>query len=426
MATNSVKNLQKLRILTLNCWGLPDFITKLVYKRYKNPQISKGRKWPSRKDRFKAIAQKLDSYDIVCLQEVWIESDQEFLKKACKEKGLIYSHVFSSGMIGSSGLQIISRYPIREVYFHRYRVNGHVLRVDHGDYHAGKGFGFCRISVSDSQDVCIINTHTIAQYQMEDQYQSDRITQMWELIRFVQLTSKPNQPIIILGDMNCRPDSMEYQLLTRIGHVNDSFGEYLKRLKIKDDKGTTLMESSLMATIKSKSPRIDHIFYEKKKGIRLVDSKIVINDDDLIYSDHFGICSTFEITTNSSQSKASKLKNKLSIESSLTTNEVEVDDEEEEMTIDNSNTIGSKLLHECSQVIKKGTLFAQKRKTGHLIRCVVSIMVLWLFISLNAPSPWIGAISVYMAVEFFIAMFVVENDLAALREAHKEMHYHIH
>jgi len=259
-------NSRKLRILTLNCWGLPDFLTKVVYKRYKNPLISKGRKWPNRRARFAAIAQKLDAYDIICLQEVWIEQDQEYLKKACAEKGLVYSHVFSSGMLGSSGLQVISRYPIKEVYFHRYRVNGNVLRVDHGDYHAGKGFGFCRISVSESQDICIINTHTIAQYQMEDQYHPDRITQMWEIIRFLQLAAKPNQPLVLMGDMNCRPDSVEYQLLTNIAHIHDSFGECLKKTKSKDDKGTTLMESSLIATIKSKSPRIDHIFYEKKEG----------------------------------------------------------------------------------------------------------------------------------------------------------------
>jgi len=371
-----------------------------------------------------AIAQKLDSYDIVCLQEVWIEEDQEYLKKACFEKGLIYCHVFSSGMIGSSGLQIISRYPIKEVYFHRYRVNGQVLRVDHGDYHAGKGFGFCRISVSDSQDVCIINTHTIAQYKMDDQYHSDRITQMWEIIRFIQLASKPNQPVVILGDMNCRPDSVEYQLLTNLGHVHDSFGEHLKKTKTKDDKGTTLMESSLLATIKSKSPRIDHIFYEKKKGIRLIDSKVVINEDDVIYSDHFGICSTFEVIGTSVQTKASKNKNKLSIESSVEMKEdANFEDEEEELSLSDSKTIGNKILSECSDIVKRGTQIAQKRKTSHLLRCLISIMVLWLFISLGAPSPWIGALSVYMAVEFFIAMFVVENDLAALRETHKEIRY---
>jgi len=160
---------------------------------------------------------------------------------------------------------------------------------------------------------------------------------------------------------------------------------------------------------------------KKKKGIRLLDSKIVINEEDVIYSDHFGLCSTFEVVEESSQSKASKNKNKMSIESSLEMKD-ETEDETEELTLDDSKS-KNQLLNDCSDIIKLGTKVAQKRKTSHLIRCVISIMLLWLFISLEAPSPWIGALSIYMAVEFFIAMFVVENDLAALRETHKEIKF---
>lgn len=71
-----------------------------------------------------------------------------------------------------------------EAQFYRYRVNGQLVRIDHGDFHAGKGIGFARIKLSEDRFVALFNTHTIAQYihTVEgDHYRADRLTQMWEL-----------------------------------------------------------------------------------------------------------------------------------------------------------------------------------------------------------------------------------------------------
>jgi sphingomyelin phosphodiesterase 2 len=94
---------KKIKVLTLNCWGLPDFITQLWKSK---PNKIK------RINRMKNISKELILYDIVCLEEVWLEQDKEFFKKICFKQGFSYFHSFNSGIIGTSGLLVFSRFKI--------------------------------------------------------------------------------------------------------------------------------------------------------------------------------------------------------------------------------------------------------------------------------------------------------------------------
>jgi len=132
---------EKITLLTLNCWGLPDWITKRT--KHFNSKIIQG----SKQSRIVEIGKRIGEYDVVCLREVWSNEDRETLKRMGVDNGLPYSHAFTSGMLGSSGLQILSRFPIVEVFFYKYRVNGQVIRLDHGDFWAGKGFGYAKIQL---------------------------------------------------------------------------------------------------------------------------------------------------------------------------------------------------------------------------------------------------------------------------------------
>jgi len=399
---------QQLRVLTLNCWGLPDAITKVVYRKYKDPKISKGRKWPKRTQRFAAIAYKLDSFDVICLQEVWIKEDQELLRSICKEKGISYSHVFSSGLIGSSGLQILSRFPIKEVFFHQYRVNGAIYRVDHGDYHAGKGFGFARIQINDTQSVSVVVTHTIARYKDDDSYHADRLSQVWELIRFLQLTSRPNQPVIVAGDMNSKPNSVEYSMFTRVGKLFDAFGEFTSTHPLPTEATITSMDE--------KPQRIDYIFFSKANNWKLIDSRVVLNDSEFLYSDHFGVSATFSYSTAQSTLLRRKERN------SLVASPHAMDDEEVEL-IDVPIHMEKDILDQCSSIIVKGTASAQTRKTNHLIRSVLVLMLVWFLVSMGSPSQYIIGLITYAIAEFLIALFPVESEISSLREVHKEIKY---
>lgn len=396
---------EELRVLTLNCWGLPDAVTKLVYRRYNDPKISKGRKWTTRTQRIEAIAKTLHAYDVVCLQEVWIQKDQEAFSAICAENGLPFSHVFSSGMIGSSGLQIISRYPIKDVYFHRYRVNGRIIRFDHGDYHAGKGFGFARIAVSETQTVGIIITHTIASYDRQDSYLPDRLSQVWEISRFIQFATHPDQLLMVVGDMNFRTETVEYNMITQVGKLSDA---YLVA------NGTKKGGSTIMADLASdeKPTRIDYVFFTRTKQWELESSTVVLNSEQFLYSDHFGVTATFR--------SGNSIKNS---EKDTSTNVSTHNGSDDGIEAEPPTITVKSALEQAGALIKTGTVSAQQRKTNHLIRCLLSLLMLYILNSFSAPAYIVAITAVVMVVEFFIAMFVVENEISALKEAHKEMKY---
>jgi len=51
------------------------------------------------------------------------------------------------------------------------------------------------------------------------------------------------------------------------------------------------------------------------------------------------------------------------------------------------------------------------------------LLILWVLVSSGSPLYYIGAVIIYGILEFFIAIFSIENEISALREVHKEMKY---
>lgn len=70
--------LKDVRILTLNCWGLPDIITGAIYG-------SNYGKYSTRKERIQKIGMKLsdkaktENLEIIALQELWLDEDKKAL-----------------------------------------------------------------------------------------------------------------------------------------------------------------------------------------------------------------------------------------------------------------------------------------------------------------------------------------------------------
>lgn len=57
--------------------------------------------------------------------------------------------VFYYSFINGSGLCILSKYPITDVYFHQWPINGYAHKVHQGDWFAGKGLAFSRVKMND-------------------------------------------------------------------------------------------------------------------------------------------------------------------------------------------------------------------------------------------------------------------------------------
>lgn len=58
-----------------------------------------------------------------------------------------YSVTVYSGVVGS-GVCILSRYCLQDVFFHQWAVNGYVHKLQHGDWFGGKGVGLCRLKIN--------------------------------------------------------------------------------------------------------------------------------------------------------------------------------------------------------------------------------------------------------------------------------------
>lgn len=164
----------------------------------------------NRPARMQAIGKRLTELDpdIVGFQESFIEKDQEILIEALKDSRLKYHQYYPSATMGS-GLFIASAYPIREVLFHRYTVSNPWYKVWEGDWWAGKGLALARIEVHGGY-VDLYNTHAQAGYG-NPAYRVVRKQQMAELAEFINRTKVDTIPAFLVGDMNCRPGSEDFE-----------------------------------------------------------------------------------------------------------------------------------------------------------------------------------------------------------------------
>lgn len=116
LAGSSSHSLQEsttsIKVFTLNVWGL-----KYVAK--------------DRLERFKAIAEFVNrsDYDVVFMQELWLDSD--FADMADRVKGKFpHAHFFDTGIIGS-GTCVFSTCRLQEANFHEFSINGYPTNVRH-------------------------------------------------------------------------------------------------------------------------------------------------------------------------------------------------------------------------------------------------------------------------------------------------------
>lgn len=250
----STANEVKLRLATWNVWGIPAST-------------------PKRAARIRALAETVgrSGADIVCFQEVFLESDRETLSRILAAAGLPHSQYFASPP-GGSGLLTVSRYPIREAAFHRFTEGGNPLAVQHGDWWAGKGAGVVTIDVPDFGTIRVVNTHLHARYR-GDHYRSLRQGQLRELASVVDDAARPGAPTFLLGDLN---------------HGKDD-GVWVEFLENHPWQELSKAWSPIDYVIARKSRRFT---FHHTPGKRLTG---ILSDDHTPLSDHAGILADVQI-----------------------------------------------------------------------------------------------------------------------------------
>ncbi|XP_015112923.1 putative neutral sphingomyelinase [Diachasma alloeum] len=270
-----------LRVLTLNCWGIP-YVSRHRHKR------------------MKAIAEQLASgdYDIVCLQEIWSVNDFTMIKYKTQDK-LPHSHYFYSGVLGS-GICLLSRYPIQDVMFHKWSLNGYVHKIHHGDWFGGKGVGLCRLKVHDA-NINVYVAHLHAEYDTEnDEYSAHRVLQAFDMAQFIRMTRQGADATILGGDLNTGPQDLAYQIISGIASLVDACSS------IHSDVGTSECANNSYTPKKAakqlpQGKRIDHILYLGSKNFKLEVLKCHqpfpsrIPNENVSYSDHEAVAAEFKL-----------------------------------------------------------------------------------------------------------------------------------
>lgn len=138
--------------------------------------------------RLRAIANLLSnptpstSYDIVCLQELWVHS--EFISfRDTVESVYPYSRFFHTGALGS-GLAIFSKFPILESQALPYHLSGEPSKPVDGDFFVNKAAARVTLKVEGWGEVEVWDTHMHAAGEGgPETRQAHRISQAWQLGR---------------------------------------------------------------------------------------------------------------------------------------------------------------------------------------------------------------------------------------------------
>ncbi|KAH8099300.1 Endonuclease/exonuclease/phosphatase [Cristinia sonorae] len=304
---------KRLRLLTLNCWGL-----KYVAKH--------------RTQRIAAIASALakSDYDIVALQELWVFADYEHVRASVASR-LPYSKFFYSGALGA-GLVIFSRFPILAATVHPYSLNGTPIDVLAGDWFVGKAAASVLVSHPILGQVQVFNTHLFAKGGDEgpDHHKAHRLVNAWEFAKLARQAAEVGRYVIAAGDFNSVPTAPPMNIIRDHASLRDAWVDSHPSPRSPSTSGLPSPSEAIHTYgVTADSPlnfysagkplepnarkfqgkRLDYVFYRQPNSppasnrtphLRCIDSKVVFTDPvpgfNFSYSDHFGLDTTFEIS----------------------------------------------------------------------------------------------------------------------------------
>ncbi|KJA22419.1 hypothetical protein HYPSUDRAFT_87445 [Hypholoma sublateritium FD-334 SS-4] len=318
-----MSNFEHLRILSLNCWGL-----KYVSK--------------DRVTRINAIANLLAtaSYDIVCLQELFVSQDFETIRAALSNS-LPFVKLFHGGAVGQ-GLAIFSRFAIVASNIQQYSLNGSPLDLVGADWFAGKGAASILIKHPVLGQICIFNTHVrsllseyIAMNIITCQFFSEggddgpeyqrahRLVNAWEFAKLVKQAAESGQHVIAVGDLNSAPHTLPMAILLQHAGLVDAWGtlhpspepsqrdanavDALTLYGFTYDSPVNTYSTSVRPGPHGSIPqgkRLDYILFRNPAHPMLpqlipTEANVALTDlvpgHDFSYSDHFGVEAVFEI-----------------------------------------------------------------------------------------------------------------------------------
>jgi endonuclease/exonuclease/phosphatase family metal-dependent hydrolase len=271
----------RIRVGTLNAWGLPEPLGRDVSAR------------------IEAIGQRLPSLhlDVIAFQEVWTSDAARRLREAGRRAGLPHSW-FDEGTFGArtvGGLLVLSRFPIDRVDFERFALRGEPKRVVADlEYLSGKGFAMVRLETPEGP-LTVVDTHLHARYggYASHEHVPHRTTQAVQLA--ARLFDHP-EPLLAVGDFNFLEGEIDYRVLTDILGLEDVAVRLGKRFN-------TTLHSNPYRKPTGIDKRKDYVFARSGAERTLIPRRIELCFDDVLdfegerasYSNHAGLVATLEL-----------------------------------------------------------------------------------------------------------------------------------
>lgn len=201
----------RIRVATLNVWGLPEPLA---------PHVAA---------RMDAIGEQLFPLrvDVAAFQEVWTSEARTALVRAGRSAGLVHSW-YRSDLLDSGGLLFLSRLPFETVHFETFSLRGQVEEIANLEFLSGKGFSRIVLDTPEGP-ISLINTHLHARYsrRVAHAFVPHRVGQ---IVQLAARSARERGPFAILGDFNFTEDDVEYRILTELMGVRDAAAELDRRL----------------------------------------------------------------------------------------------------------------------------------------------------------------------------------------------------
>lgn len=398
------------KLLTFNTWGLK-FVSK------------------HRQERLRAIADELSlaKYDIVALQEVWVEEDWLYLDQAC-QTAYPYRRRFMSGILAGPGLVVLLKLPIHSTFLYRFPINGRPSAFFRGDWFVGKSLAVTVLEAPGSRRIALLNSHMHAPYAAtgDAAYSTHRACQAWDLAKVVRLLQDAGYAVIQVGDLNSKPGSLPYRLFTAEGNLSDSWevlhGENVvlaAELAVMDPadqiaKGGVTCDSRLNTWRATREPweacRLDYALIDRR-CIQPV--RAAVQFTDLLppplqcsYSDHFGYSLEFAVA----ETEAGKSEN---------------DGGDIPLRLEVYRELGTEIRHYLAHTIPYQ---ANWRKLHFLLSILIVVAINVAITFASNVQPWasvllcVGStvIGITGVVNGMIWGFAVRSELRALQEVKKE------
>jgi endonuclease/exonuclease/phosphatase family metal-dependent hydrolase len=225
---------------------------------------------------------RCDSYQF---QELWKEDQYTLLESGLKNNRyapIWADHIRQDGKM--IGLGSAFQGSILNARSGTFRVNNEDGIADwfRGAWGVEKGFTLMEVKLDRAPQMLFVNTHT------HPLNTSIRIAQ---IVQLLQEMGQSRLPILLTGDFNATPESIEYKLLTQVGNLKDSFLESNRTYQ-----GICTYCGDNPLSWSSEDRVIDFIFFQDSESVSLAVERSQVNlkgQEQSPLSDHYGVQTHF-------------------------------------------------------------------------------------------------------------------------------------